>query len=156
MYFTCTSVTLNSLTRTAGDSIAHCRAQPRLTASSWLSVVLGVFLKIFSISCLIAGILDDPPTISTEWISSIGNPINRRERLCLEKIENKRWYNSMSCSTMSNYVFLTYVCSSQWHRKNNCGKSKINNQYLNYLFENAVRAIGTLRVCVLYTYEILR
>lgn len=61
---------LKSRTLMAGESIAHCKAQPLDTASSWFKVVLGCFPKTTSIRCLIAGMRLEPPTISTACISS--------------------------------------------------------------------------------------
>ena len=60
------SVTENSRTLNVGLKMAHCRAQPRETASSAFNVVCGAFPKTFSMEALMAGTREDPPTISTE------------------------------------------------------------------------------------------
>lgn len=64
------SVVPKSWTRTAGDRMAHWRAAPRDTASSWFNVVLTDLPKTCSINVLTIGIRVLPPTISIAWISS--------------------------------------------------------------------------------------
>ena len=52
-------------TLNTGERMAHCRAQPRDTASSAFRVVLAPFPNTDSIIVLMAGIRVLPPTIST-------------------------------------------------------------------------------------------
>ncbi len=60
------SVMEKSRTLNVGDRMAHCRAQPRDTASSAFRVVLGSLPNTCVTSCLMDGTRVDPPTISTE------------------------------------------------------------------------------------------
>ena len=53
-----------------GDSMAQLSAQPRQTTSVALSVRLGSFLKNSRIVVSRAGTLEEPPTTSTDAMSS--------------------------------------------------------------------------------------
>ena len=69
-----TSLTTNSRTLKVGDNIAHCRAQPRATASSAFRVVLTSLSKSAFITSLTAGIRVLPPTTSMASTSAILSP----------------------------------------------------------------------------------
>lgn len=62
-----------SLTLKVGLSIAFCSEHPRATASSAFNVVLGSIPNTFCTNAFTAGILEDPPTISTAAISDVDN-----------------------------------------------------------------------------------
>ena len=55
-----------------------CSAHPLATASSRLSVVLTSRRKIEMIASFTAGMRDDPPMISTEWMLSALKPEQRK------------------------------------------------------------------------------
>mmetsp|Transcript_52740 Transcript_52740/g.115046 ORF Transcript_52740/g.115046 Transcript_52740/m.115046 type:complete len:230 (-) Transcript_52740:575-1264(-) len=68
------STTEKSRTRNAGESIAHCSAQPLAMHSSKFCVFMHGLPKKFSMVDWTAGMRTDPPKISTEWMSSMLRP----------------------------------------------------------------------------------
>ena len=96
------SCTEKSRTRKTGDRIAQLKAQPRATASSWLSVNESPLPKNLLIRSFRDGTRVHPPTISIESISSTFILASRRA--CSKGIVARSSSGWTSCSSSSRFI----------------------------------------------------